>query len=65
MINRDTGPPDQEEDDSGSRRAALLKLVFILVLVVGGLFLVRVLRHMSQIQDCAMSGRTNCAPIPQ
>lgn len=41
----------------------MIGLIIVLLLVVGGLFLVHVLHHMSQIQDCAMSGRTNCAPI--
>jgi len=46
-----------------SRRGALIGLLVIVLLVIGGLLLVRALRHMSEIQDCAMSGRTNCAPI--
>jgi hypothetical protein len=46
-----------------SRRSAVIGLLVIVLLVVGGLLLVRALRHMSEIQDCAMSGRTNCAPI--
>jgi hypothetical protein len=37
-------------------------MLIIAVLVLGGLLLVHALRRMSQIQDCAMSGRTNCAP---
>jgi hypothetical protein len=41
----------------------LLALLFVVVLVVGGLLLTQVLRHMSQLQDCVMSGRTDCAPI--
>jgi hypothetical protein len=49
-------PPDP-------RRKALLGLVFVLLLIVGGLLLTNVLRHVSQLQDCAMSGRSNCAPI--
>ena len=46
-----------------SRRGAMVGLLIVLGLIVGGLFLVHVLRNMSQVQDCAMSGRTNCAPI--
>jgi hypothetical protein len=45
---------------SGTRRGALLGLVIILLLVAGGLLLTRVLRGMSQLQDCALSGRSNC-----
>jgi hypothetical protein len=51
--------------ESAPRRAALVGLAIILALVVGGLVLVHVLRGMSRIQDCVMSGRTNCAPIDQ
>jgi hypothetical protein len=46
-----------------SRRGAVIGLIVVIVLVVGGLLLTHVLRDMSDIQDCAMSGRTNCAPI--
>jgi hypothetical protein len=43
-----------------SRRGALVGLVIILLLVAAGLLLTRVLRGMSQLQDCALSGRSNC-----
>jgi hypothetical protein len=43
-----------------TRRGALVGLVLVLLLVVGGLWLTRVLRGMSQLQDCALSGRSNC-----
>jgi hypothetical protein len=45
------------------RRRALLALAVVILLVVAGLMLVHVLQKMSRIQDCAMSGRTNCAPV--
>jgi len=54
-------PEDQPEPDL--RRAALARLVFILLLVAGGLVVVHILGGMSRLQDCVMSGRTNCAPI--
>ncbi len=38
-------------------------LVVILVLVVGGYFLMTWLRDTSKMQDCIMAGRKNCAPI--
>jgi hypothetical protein len=38
----------------------LAGLIVVLLLVVGGLLLTRVLRGMSQLQDCALSGRSNC-----
>jgi hypothetical protein len=43
-----------------TRRGALIGLLLILLLVAGGLLLTRVLRGMSQLQDCALSGRSNC-----
>ncbi len=45
---------------SDTRCGALVGLVIILLLVAGGLMLTRVLRGMSQLQDCALSGRSNC-----
>jgi hypothetical protein len=57
-----------EENDGNSanpkrRRAALAGLIFLLALVLAGLYLAHALRGVSQLQDCVMSGRTNCAPI--
>lgn len=54
-------PPNAPQPDP--RRRAVIGLLVIVVLVVGGLALVHALQNMSRIQDCAMSGRTNCAPI--
>jgi hypothetical protein len=48
-------------EESGSRRGALVGLVLILLLIAGGLLLTRVLRGMAQVQDCALSGRSNCS----
>ncbi len=66
MLMRRHDPEDPEEDGDGplpDRRRAAMVLLFLLLLVIGGVALVRVLKNMSSIQDCAMSGRTNCAPI--
>jgi hypothetical protein len=52
------GPPPADP-----RRKALVALVFVLLLIAAGLLLTQVLRHVSQLQDCALSGRSNCAPI--
>jgi len=51
---------DEEPDPPGTRRGALVGLVVILLLLAGGLLLTHVLRSMSQLQDCALSGRSNC-----
>lgn len=63
---RRQGPDDPEgsgEESPPDRRRAAMVLLVVLLLVIGGLALVRQLRDMASIQDCAMSGRTNCAPI--
>jgi hypothetical protein len=53
----------QENQDSYSPRAVLIGLLVCLLLVLGGLFLVYALRDTSQLQDCVMQGRSNCAPV--
>jgi hypothetical protein len=47
----------------GPRRSALLGLFVALALIVIGLILVKLLGNAGRLQDCVMSGRTNCAPI--
>ena len=49
--------------DANSHRAAIVGLIICLVLVLGGLLLVYKLKAMSELQDCMMQGRTNCAPV--
>ena len=49
--------------DSNSQRAALIGLAICLLLVLVGLALVYGLKRMSDVQDCVMQGRANCAPI--
>jgi hypothetical protein len=46
-----------------SRRAAVLGLLVTLLLIVLGWVLVKVLGDAGRMQDCALSGRSNCAPI--
>jgi hypothetical protein len=55
-----------EHGDDGAdqrRSAALIGLIIILALAIAGVVLVRELRERSRLEDCLMSGRTNCAPI--
>jgi hypothetical protein len=54
-------PQSPREPDS--RRAAVVGLLVTIALVVVGLILVKVLGDAGRMQDCLMSGRTNCAPI--
>src|SRR5579863_7228612 len=59
-VNEPDPQPPRQPD---SRRAAVLGLLIALLLIVLGLILVRVLGSAGRLQDCVMSGRTNCAPI--
>ena len=49
--------------DLRTQRAALIGLAICIALVLGGLFLFYELKKSSDLQDCMMQGRTNCAPI--
>ena len=51
-----------ETDDRTAQRqtASLAGVAVILLLLVGGLFLVQQLRAASMIQDCLLAGRGNC-----
>jgi hypothetical protein len=55
---------DPDEDDAPDGRSdALFALGITVLLVIGGWVLIHELRDTSRLQDCVMSGRTNCAPI--
>jgi hypothetical protein len=55
-------PPD-DHDGQRSRSSAVIGLIVVLVLVVAAVYLFHALRKESRLEDCLMSGRTNCAPI--
>jgi hypothetical protein len=57
--------PEDRGRDAGpdGRRNGLIALGIVILLVVAGWLLTYVLRNSSRLQDCVMSGRTNCAPI--
>lgn len=61
LPHRTDEPRDRRAPDP--RWPALVGLLIAVLLVVGGLLLVHVLGRVSKLQDCVMSGRTNCAPI--
>jgi len=54
---------DHDDDEPGSNRGALIALGVVVLLILGGLWLMRVLGAASSTQDCLASGRTNCAPV--
>lgn len=52
-----------ESDNGGRRRGALIGLLVAVVMLAIGLWLARGLTAASKMQDCLMSGRTNCNVI--
>ncbi len=60
-MNKRFENDDRETDDR--RTAALMGLVIVLALAIAGVVLIRDLGAESKLEDCLMSGRTNCAPI--
>ncbi len=63
----DQGPREEPEtgrSESGRHGPSPLTVLVAVVLMVGlGYFLAVKLREMGRLQDCVMSGRTNCAPV--
>lgn len=61
-----TGPEKRRFDDAeseGNRAPAMAGLAIAVVLLVVGLWLAHELTAASKMQDCLMSGRTNCNVI--
>jgi hypothetical protein len=57
MTNRED--PDQDN----SRREPLIALLIVVLLFVIGWVLARELYAGGKLEDCLMSGRTNCQPL--
>lgn len=51
------------DDDNGTQRRSMIALVVVVLLFVVGWILARELYSNGKIEDCLMSGRTNCAPL--
>ncbi len=54
---------DPKQDDGDNRRGAMAGLVIAVLLLAVGIWLARDLSAASKMQDCLMSGRTNCNTI--
>jgi hypothetical protein len=54
---------DPKQSDGDNRRGAVAGLVIAIVLLAVGIWLARDLSSASKMQDCLMSGRTNCNTI--
>jgi hypothetical protein len=51
--------------DNGNRRSALLAIAAVAVLAAIGWYLAHALSRSARLQDCLLSGRTNCAPLEE
>ena len=60
---RPSGQGPRDSNTADPRLKALIALLVTLTLIAAGDFLTHELRSASRLQDCVMSGRTNCAPI--
>ncbi len=54
--------PDPDQQNQGQRGPLIALGVVVLIFVVG-LWLTHELYERGKLEDCLMSGRTNCAPI--
>jgi hypothetical protein len=52
-----------EPQGGDNRRGAVIGLVITVLLLAVGIWLARELSSASKLQDCVMSGRTNCNVI--
>jgi len=62
MDDDKTNRTQNDETDRAQRRALIVAGV-VLAIVVIGVLLERELASSAKLQDCLLSGRTNCAPI--
>ncbi len=51
---------DTEQEEANRVTASLAGLAVALLLVVVGLYLVHTLRDKARVEDCLLSGRSNC-----
>jgi hypothetical protein len=49
--------------ENGNRRGPLVAVAAVVLLVAIGWFLAHELSASVRLQDCVLSGRTNCAPL--
>ena len=54
-----------DEHEGGSRRQLIAAVIVIAAIVLAGLWLTGVLNRSGTVQDCVMSGRTNCGQSEQ
>ena len=59
----DTGWVHESDKEADRQTASLAAVAVTLFLIVIGLFLVRELRAKAMLEDCLLSGRTNCVEL--
>jgi hypothetical protein len=65
MRNPDPWQPgDPEHPAPSSRRGAVIGLLVMAILLGAALYLTHVLGGMTRLQDCVLSGRSNCSENP-
>lgn len=57
---RDDDDRIERPNDDPPRRAVVIGLVFVIVLAVGGFYVVHSMTDMGRLQDCAATGRRDC-----
>ncbi len=62
MARSDEREPQRDED---RQTASLAAVAVTLLLLVVGLHIVHELHRTAEIEDCLMSGRTNCTVLPE
>jgi hypothetical protein len=55
--------PERHNPAESARPSGRVFLIVALLMIGAGYFLTIKLRDAGRLQDCVMSGRTNCAPI--
>ncbi|GJD63187.1 hypothetical protein [Methylobacterium frigidaeris] len=55
--------PQARDPDESGRRRAIAALLFLIVLVAGGVWLADALRREAAREDCLASGRRDCAVL--
>lgn len=58
-----TAAMSDQDDQDRSRRRSLIALAVVVAIFVVSWILVQELYQSEKLQDCLLSGRTNCAPI--
>jgi hypothetical protein len=55
--------PDDQQNDNRPR-GPLIALAVVALVLVAAIVLIRELSTAERLENCLLSGRTNCAPIP-